>query len=73
MQGAKSPYVYRLNAQNQVEAVNVSTGFTTPRGWIIDSGLNPGDVVLVSGLMKVRPGQQVNPVFNETETASAAQ
>ena len=73
MQGAKSPYVYRLNAQNQVEAVNVSTGFTTPRGWIIDSGLNPGDVVLVSGLMKVRPGQQVNPVFNETETASSAQ
>lgn len=63
MQGAQSPYVYRLNAQNQVEAVNVTTGFAVPQGWIIDSGLNQGDTVLVSGLMKVRPGMQVKPEY----------
>lgn len=63
MQGAEGEMVYRVNVHNQVEAVNIETGFTTPNGeWIVDKGLNAGDKVIVGGLMQLAPGQVVNPV-----------
>ena len=63
MQGAEGEMVYRVNIHNQVEAVNIETGFTTPNGeWIVDKGLNAGDKVIVGGLMQLAPGQVVNPV-----------
>ena len=62
MQGAEGPIVYRVNVHNQVELVNVETGFTTPNGeWIIDKGLNAGDKVIVGGLMQLSLGQSVIP------------
>lgn len=62
MQGANGAYVYRVNAHNIVEMVSVHTGLTTREGgWIIDTGLNPGDLVIVSGMMKMRPGMTVEP------------
>ena len=55
-----APFSYRVNPQGVVESVNVQTGLTTKEGgWIIDSGLNPGDVVVTSGVMKIRPGMTV--------------
>ena len=61
IQGANSAYVYRVSPQGTVESVNVQTGLTTKDGgWIIDSGLNPGDVIITSGVMKIRPGMAVN-------------
>lgn len=63
MQGSKGSYVYKLNDKNQVEMVNVTTGISTSDGsWIIDSGLNEGDKVVVDNLMKIRPGMTVNPI-----------
>lgn len=60
MQGANGSYVYRVNAQGVIESVNVQTGLTTKEGgWIIDSGLNPGDLVITSGMMKMRQGMKV--------------
>ena len=62
MQGANGAYVYRVNANNVVESVNVQTGLSTKDGgWIIDNGLQAGDKIIVSGLMKIRPGMTVNP------------
>ena len=61
IQGANSAYVDRVSPQGTVESVNVQTGLTTKDGgWIIDSGLNPGDVIITSGVMKIRPGMAVN-------------
>ena len=63
MQGSKGSYVYKVNDNNQVEMVNVTTGIATPDGgWIIDNGLNVGDKVVVNNLMKIRSGMTVNPV-----------
>lgn len=60
MQGGNGTFVYRINAEGVVEMVNVQTGLSTKEGgWIIDSGLNPGDLVVVSGIMKIRPGVKV--------------
>ena len=60
MQSGAGSYVYRINAEGKVESVNVQTGLVAPDGsWIIDEGLNPGDIVVTTGLMKIRPGMSV--------------
>lgn len=57
MQSATGSVVYRINKQGIVEAAPVELGLKTPNGdWIIDEGLKVGDVVIVNGIMKVRPG-----------------
>lgn len=62
MQGANGAYVYRVNDKDVVESVNVQTGLTTgDGGWIIDNGLKSGDKIIISGIMKIRPGMSVNP------------
>jgi membrane fusion protein (multidrug efflux system) len=41
--------------------------------WVIESGLKPGDRVVVEGLQKVRPGARVNPqtvLIEESENAA---
>lgn len=64
MQGANGAYVYRVNKQNVVEMVSVNTGLTTKDGgWIIDTGLNANDKIVISGLLKVRPGIAVTPII----------
>lgn len=72
IQGPESAYVYRVNSEGTVESVNVQTGLTTKEGgWIIDSGLNPGDVVITSGVMKIRPGMPVKAeIAGETPKAA---
>lgn len=73
MQDANSASVYRVNAQGVVENVNVQTGLTTKDGgWIIDNGLNPGDVIITGGVMKIRPGMKVNVSLQNEPQASAA-
>lgn len=72
MQGANGAFVYTVNDKNVVEMTNIDTGLSTKDGgWIIDEGLNPGDKVIVSGVMKIRPGMTVNPKI-ENEPAVAA-
>jgi membrane fusion protein (multidrug efflux system) len=39
--------------------------------WLVDSGLAPGDRLIVDGLMKVRPGAQVKAVPWESAQAGA--
>lgn len=66
MQEANGSYVYRVNAQNEVETANVKTGLTTQDGkWIIDEGLNPKDKIILNSLLKLRQGAKVNPIAIE--------
>lgn len=70
MQASDGAFVYRVNEKGVVESVGVQTGLTTKDGgWIIDSGLKPGDVVIVSGVMKIRPGMTVKPQLIADEAA----
>lgn len=60
LQGSQGSFVYRVNADNIAEIVNVKTGLSAPNGdWIIDEGLNEGDKIVVDGIMKVRPNALV--------------
>jgi membrane fusion protein (multidrug efflux system) len=63
--------VYTLTSGNVVEARAVKTGPRVGENWLIEQGINPGDRVVVEGLLTVRPGAVVKPVPYK-EVASTA-
>jgi RND family efflux transporter MFP subunit len=54
-------FVYVLDPAHKVQYRKVSTGPLYHGLRVVDSGLRPGDVVVVNGLQHVRPGVEVNP------------
>ncbi|HUA25579.1 MAG TPA: efflux RND transporter periplasmic adaptor subunit [Steroidobacteraceae bacterium] len=54
-------YVLLLGADNKVEYRPVELGPLVDGLRVVRSGLKPGDTIVVNGLMRVRPGMQVNP------------
>jgi membrane fusion protein (multidrug efflux system) len=54
-------YVYVVGPDNKVEQRRIQLGQSTPTIASVISGLSPGEKVIVEGLQKVRPGQQVSP------------
>ncbi len=65
MHDSRGSYVYVLDADNTVEKRSVEPGNATASLQMIKSGLAPGEVVLVKGTNKVRPGGKAEPVFEE--------
>jgi hypothetical protein len=53
-------FVYVVDAKHEVQYRKVSTGPLFHGLRVIDSGLKPGDDVVVNGLQRVRPGVAVN-------------
>ena len=53
--------VYTVEAGNKVAARPITTGERIGENWIIESGLRPGESVVVEGIMKIRPGAVVSP------------
>jgi membrane fusion protein (multidrug efflux system) len=56
------PVVLVVNAEKKVERRQVVTDRTIGDAWLVTEGLKAGEVVIVEGLQKVRPGALVNPV-----------
>lgn len=54
--------VYTVGAADKIEARPVKTGERVGDHWIIEKGLQPGDRVVVEGLLTVRPGVTVRPI-----------
>jgi membrane fusion protein, multidrug efflux system len=61
-----------VNAQNQVELRQLTTGGVTNNNWIVEKGLAAGDRVVVEGGMKVQPGETVRAVDQGAMPATAA-
>ena len=55
----KKATVYVVNANQQIEERTVATGLETATSYEVISGLNEGDLVLISDRSKVKPGQKV--------------
>jgi membrane fusion protein (multidrug efflux system) len=53
-------YVLVVNGEHKVELRRVTTGVAQGTDVVIQSGLREGEVVIVDGVQKVRPGQEVN-------------
>lgn len=62
-----------LVKDNKIEQVAVTTGGVINNSWIVTSGLKAGDVVVVEGFQKIRPGApvQASP-WNPNGPAKAA-
>jgi membrane fusion protein (multidrug efflux system) len=59
MEGPQGKIVYVLGAEGKAEPRPIVVGEWVGTDWIIASGLNPGDKVIVDGLVKVFPGAPV--------------
>lgn len=54
-------FVYVVGADNKVEQRRIHLGQSTPAIAVAESGLKEGEMVVVDGVQRVRPGIQVSP------------
>lgn len=59
LEGPNTKIVMTANAQGVVEPRPVQVGDWSGDEWVITGGLNPGDRVIVDGVIKARPGSPV--------------
>ena len=62
--------IYVVGQGNKIEARPVKTGPRVAEDWIIEQGLQPGDRIVVEGLLTVRPGVVVHPVPYQQKAAA---
>ncbi len=55
-------FVLVVNAENRVEPRPVTTGQASGNDVVVREGLTEGEMIIVDGIQKVRPGALVNPV-----------
>ncbi len=60
LQGLKSVYV--VGADDKAESRQIVANYRLGNDWVVDSGLKPGDRVVVEGVGKLRAGASVKPV-----------
>jgi RND family efflux transporter MFP subunit len=61
-------YVFVVNAQNIVQQRRIATGDTVGIDWAVESGLVMGEMIIVQGIQKVRPGQLVEPIAGSSRS-----
>jgi len=57
-------YVLVVDQENRVRQRRITRGAEVGTGWAVESGLQPGETIIVHGLQMVRPGQQVRPLVS---------
>ena len=61
-------YVFIIDKDNKIQQKYVNIGAEIPNFFVIDSGLNKDDRILVSNIQKVRVGMEVTPIPEENTT-----
>ena len=59
-----------VDGDNKVNIRSVTLGERVDNRWVVASGLNPGERIVVEGIQKVRPGMRVNPKPYSTEASN---
>jgi membrane fusion protein (multidrug efflux system) len=59
LESPQGKFVYIVNAESKAEPRPLEVGDWTSDGWVINKGLQPGDRVIVDGVMKIGPGAPV--------------
>lgn len=59
-QGPRGQFVYTVNSEGKAELRPVELGRQVADGWVVNSGLKPGDRLITEGIIKVRPGAPVS-------------
>lgn len=65
MHDSRSAYVYVVDRDNRVERRDVELGPITADAQLIKSGIKAGELVVVDGTHKTRPGGVIDPDFQE--------
>ena len=60
-----------VTADNKVELREVQLSRVVGDSWVVESGLNTGEKVIVAGLQKVKPGAVVAPAERASNTTTA--
>lgn len=55
-------FVYVVDSENKVNIRFITISYTIPGSYLVSEGLKKGDVILVEGLIKVRPGATIDPI-----------
>ena len=71
LQGLKSVYV--VTAENKAESRPIAATYRVGNDWVVASGLNAGDRIVVEGVGKLKPGAPVKPVMIEAVASAPAQ
>ena len=58
-------FVLVVDGQDQVQIRRIEAGEAQGASRVIEQGLEEGEVVVVAGVQKVRPGVAVKPVFRD--------
>jgi membrane fusion protein (multidrug efflux system) len=66
------PTALVVGEDNKVALRQLTTSGTYGSGWVVESGLKPGDRVIVQGTDKVRPGAQVKTVAAQLPATPAS-
>jgi RND family efflux transporter MFP subunit len=66
-------FVYVVDAENTVRQKYIELGSLQGALRVVRSGLEPGDRVVVNGLMRARAGAKVTPMTEEEQKAAAQQ
>jgi membrane fusion protein (multidrug efflux system) len=65
--------VYIVGAGDKIESRPVKTGARVGDSWLIEQGVQPGERIVVEGLLTVRPGMVVHPVPYQEKPAPSGQ
>jgi len=60
--GAQGQYVMQVGADNKISALPIKIGSMAGADFIVAEGLKGGEIIIVNGLQKARPGAVVTPV-----------
>lgn len=60
--GENASSVFVMDSNGKAAVRQIETGALVKGLWVVERGLQPGDVVIVSNLQKLRPGTPVKPV-----------
>jgi membrane fusion protein (multidrug efflux system) len=71
--GQAGPTAWVIGADNMIEARPLVIRESWQDAWLIDSGLAPGERIVVEGVLKVNPGMKVTPLTRAEQAARHAQ
>lgn len=72
MQDAKGSFVFKI-VEGKAQPTPVVLGYNIGNNVIVKSGLNTGDVIVTSQLIKLRPGVSVTPIQQAPANATKPQ
>jgi membrane fusion protein (multidrug efflux system) len=72
LQGAKGHFVVVVDRESRAEIRPVEVGSWVGQDWFIDRGLQPGDVVVVEGMVRLAPGVPVKATGAAREAPAKA-